>query len=81
MVLFKIYITFALFVAENCKELQSPRWGVSTRKELMADDREAFYVVRRGEMIGVYKSLNDLQVLLQSCVIRYCLSSLLVSIF
>lgn len=36
-------------------------------RESMADERDAFYVVRRGEMIGVYKSLNDLQVLLQSC--------------
>ncbi|KAI5665563.1 hypothetical protein M9H77_15416 [Catharanthus roseus] len=34
----------------------------------MADERDAFYVVRKGDMIGVYKSLNDLQVLLRSSV-------------
>lgn len=34
----------------------------------MGDERDAFYVVRKGTMIGVYKSLNDLQILLKSSV-------------
>ncbi|XP_019223913.1 PREDICTED: uncharacterized protein LOC109205637 isoform X1 [Nicotiana attenuata] len=34
----------------------------------MGDEKDAFYVVRKGDVIGVYKSLSDLQALLRSCV-------------
>ncbi|KAL6562600.1 hypothetical protein OROGR_003607 [Orobanche gracilis] len=27
----------------------------------MKDDREAFFVVRKGDLVGVYKSLSDCQ--------------------
>ncbi|XP_051122023.1 uncharacterized protein LOC127245281 isoform X2 [Andrographis paniculata] len=30
-------------------------------KKLMKDDREAFFVVRKGDLVGVYKSLSDCQ--------------------
>lgn len=34
----------------------------------MGDEKDAFYVVRKGDVIGVYKSLSDLQALIRSCV-------------
>lgn len=34
----------------------------------MGDEKDAFYVVRKGDVIGVYKSLSDLQALLRSSV-------------
>ncbi|KAL3526453.1 hypothetical protein ACH5RR_011109 [Cinchona calisaya] len=34
----------------------------------MGDERDAFYVVKKGDMIGVYKSISDLQALLRSSV-------------
>lgn len=30
-------------------------------KPLMKDDKEAFFVVRKGDLVGVYKSLSDCQ--------------------
>ncbi|KAL3624210.1 hypothetical protein CASFOL_033026 [Castilleja foliolosa] len=32
----------------------------------MGDEKDAFYVVRKGELLGVYKSINDLQSVIQS---------------
>ncbi|KAL6518859.1 hypothetical protein OROHE_017612 [Orobanche hederae] len=34
----------------------------------MGDEKDAFYVVRKGDVVGVYKSINDLQSLLRSSV-------------
>lgn len=34
----------------------------------MGDEKDAFYVVRKGNVIGVYKSLSDLQALIRSSV-------------
>lgn len=41
----------------------------------MGDERDSFYVVKKGDMIGVYKSISDLQALLRSSVIYDFLSS------
>lgn len=35
----------------------------------MGDEKDAFYVVWKGDTIGVYKSINDFQSILQSSVI------------
>lgn len=35
--------------------------GVGYLSLQMAEERDAFYVVRKGDMIGVYKSLSDCQ--------------------
>ncbi|KAL0381712.1 UNVERIFIED_CONTAM: hypothetical protein Sangu_0235500 [Sesamum angustifolium] len=32
----------------------------------MADEKDAFYVVRKGDTVGVYKSISDLQSVLRS---------------
>lgn len=34
----------------------------------MGDEKDAFYVVRKGDVIGVYKNLSDLQALLRTSV-------------
>ncbi|XP_022862944.1 uncharacterized protein LOC111383103 isoform X1 [Olea europaea var. sylvestris] len=34
----------------------------------MADEKDAFYVVRKGDNVGVYKSISDLQAVLRSSV-------------
>ncbi|CAK9162834.1 unnamed protein product [Ilex paraguariensis] len=34
----------------------------------MGDEKDAFYVVRKGDIVGIYKSLNDCQALLGSSV-------------
>ncbi|KAK6155163.1 hypothetical protein DH2020_009411 [Rehmannia glutinosa] len=34
----------------------------------MGDEKDAFYVVRKGDAVGVYKSINDLQSVLRSSV-------------
>ncbi|CAA2994611.1 uncharacterized protein LOC111371151, partial [Olea europaea subsp. europaea] len=34
----------------------------------MADEKDAFYVVRKGNNVGVYKSISDLQAVLRSSV-------------
>ncbi|CAA0820213.1 Polynucleotidyl transferase- ribonuclease H-like superfamily protein [Striga hermonthica] len=34
----------------------------------MGDEKDAFYVVRKGDVVGVYRSINDLQSVLQSSV-------------
>ncbi|KZV57709.1 hypothetical protein F511_03169 [Dorcoceras hygrometricum] len=36
--------------------------------ETMGDDKDAFYVVRKGNTVGVYKSISDLQSVLRSSV-------------
>ncbi|KAL8043931.1 hypothetical protein ABFX02_08G014950 [Erythranthe guttata] len=35
----------------------------------MGDEKDAFYVVRKGDSVGVYKNINDLQSVLRSSVI------------
>ena len=34
----------------------------------MGDEKDAFYVVRKGDVIGVYKNLSDLQALLRTSI-------------
>lgn len=43
----------------------------------MGDEKDAFYVVRKGDVIGVYKNLSDLQALLRTSVCFLYLSSIL----
>lgn len=45
----------------------------------MGDEKDAFYVVRKGDVIGVYKNLSDLQALLRTsvCFLFYLLSLIL----
>lgn len=38
----------------SCKRKTDP-------EPLMKDDKEAFFVVRKGDLVGVYKSLSDCQ--------------------
>ncbi|KAL2505117.1 Polynucleotidyl transferase [Abeliophyllum distichum] len=40
----------------------------------MGDEKDAFYIVRRGNTVGVYKSLSDLQAVLRSSAIDPLLS-------
>lgn len=35
----------------------------------MGDEKDAYYVVRKGDVYGVYKSISDLQSVLRSSVI------------
>ncbi|KAH0700694.1 hypothetical protein KY284_014909 [Solanum tuberosum] len=37
-------------------------------KHKMGDEKDAFYVVRKGDVIGVYKNLSDLQALLRTSI-------------
>ncbi|KAG6429608.1 hypothetical protein SASPL_107660 [Salvia splendens] len=39
----------------------SSRKGKLESKPLMKDDKEAFFVLRKGDLVGVYKSLSDCQ--------------------
>lgn len=56
--------------------------GESKWNSSMEDEKDAFYVVKKGDIVGVYKSLNDCQALLGSSVCDpsvsvfkgYCLS-------
>lgn len=36
----------------------------------MADEEDAFYVVKKGNLVGIYKSLTDIQPLLSSSVCK-----------
>lgn len=45
----------------------------------MGDERDVFWVVRKGDMIGVYKSLSDLQALLRSSVIQFIIIFLILT--
>lgn len=38
-----------------------PRKEKPDSKPVMKDDKEAFFVVRKGDLVGVYKSLSDCQ--------------------
>nr|GMD58147.1 uncharacterized protein LOC109178191 [Ipomoea batatas] len=38
------------------------------KHQSMGDEKDAFYVVRKGNVIGIYKSLSDLQALIRSSV-------------
>lgn len=40
----------------------------SEKKSVMKDDKEAFFVVRKGDIVGVYKSLSDCQAQVGSSV-------------
>lgn len=44
-------------------------------KPVMKDDKEAFFVVRKGDLVGVYKSLSDCQAQVGSSVITTSLDS------
>lgn len=37
----------------------------------MGDEKDAFYVVRKGGVVGVYKSITDLESVLQASVIFF----------
>ncbi|KAL0377465.1 UNVERIFIED_CONTAM: Xyloglucan glycosyltransferase 4 [Sesamum radiatum] len=50
---------FTLDVALNLSEYLSGKMG---------DEKDAFYVVRKGDAVGVYKSISDLQSVLRSSV-------------
>ncbi|CAH9084553.1 unnamed protein product [Cuscuta europaea] len=38
------------------------------KQQPMGDEKDAFYVVRKGNVIGIYKSLSDLQALIRSSI-------------
>lgn len=52
----------------------SSRKGKSDPKPVMKDDREAFFVVRKGDLVGVYKSLSDCQAQVGTSVITASLN-------
>ncbi|KAL0421318.1 UNVERIFIED_CONTAM: hypothetical protein Slati_3154700 [Sesamum latifolium] len=50
----------------RCYSSKKPSGGSSRKRKLdpkpvMKDDKEAFFVVRKGDLVGVYKSLSDCQ--------------------
>lgn len=45
----------------NFADVEAPR--------KMGDEKDAFYVVRKGDVVGVYKSISDLQSILRTSVI------------
>lgn len=47
----------------------SSRKPKACSKPVMKDDKEAFFVVRKGDLIGVYKSLSDCQAQVGTSVI------------
>lgn len=46
-----------------------PRKEKTDPKPVMKDDKEAFFVVRKGDLVGVYKSLSDCQAQVGASVI------------
>nr|GLL38491.1 uncharacterized protein LOC109178191 [Ipomoea trifida]GMD54816.1 Hop-interacting protein THI034 [Ipomoea batatas] len=42
------------------------RMSLWLKQQSMGDEKDAFYVVRKGNVIGIYKSLSDLQALIRS---------------
>lgn len=44
------------------------RMSLWLKQQSMGDEKDAFYVVRKGNVIGIYKSLSDLQALIRSSV-------------
>lgn len=54
---------------------ESPISGMSkgNPKPLMEEESDAFYVVRKGDIIGVYKSLSDCQAQVSSSVVPFWL--------
>lgn len=53
--------------------LCSVKYFIEDKATKMGDEKDAFYVVRRANTFGVYKSLSDLQAVLQSSVIFWTL--------
>ena len=45
----------------------------STSKPVMEDDKDAFFVVRKGDIVGVYKTLSECQAQVSSSVIFFAL--------
>ncbi|GER35770.1 Hop-interacting protein THI034 [Striga asiatica] len=60
------HITFTLEAALNPEDPSNCE--VQKQREKMGDEKDAFYVVRKGDVVGVYRSINDLQSVLQSSV-------------
>ena len=52
----------------------SSRKGKLESKPLMKDDKEAFFVLRKGDLVGVYKSLSDCQAQVGTSVITSSLT-------
>ncbi|XP_011085803.2 uncharacterized protein LOC105167697 isoform X1 [Sesamum indicum] len=53
----------------NCAESRGSKVVELQKKAAnMADEKDAFYVVRKGDTVGVYKSISDLQSVLRSSV-------------
>jgi hypothetical protein len=47
----------------------------------MAEEKDAFYVVKKGNVVGIYKSFADIQPLLSSSVCIHLFPTLLCSSF
>ncbi|KAL8035738.1 hypothetical protein ABFX02_12G116500 [Erythranthe guttata] len=45
----------------QCYSSKSSRKGKTVLEPIMKEDKESFFVVRKGDLVGVYKSLSDCQ--------------------
>lgn len=61
-------IQFQSYSSKKSGEGSSRKKKVDS-KPLMKDDKEAFFVVRKGDLVGVYKSLSDCQAQVGTSVI------------
>ena len=61
---------FAVFRC-YCAKRRSSRKRKLTSKPKMEDDKDAFFVVRKGDIVGVYKTLSECQAQVSSSVIFF----------